>query len=30
MNNFLDYLLMSIQFKSYKEVNRDYLSRLMK
>ena len=29
-NNFLDYLLiMSIRFKSYKEVNRDYLSRLM-
>ena len=29
-NNFLDYLLkMSIRFKSYKEVNRDYISRLM-
>ena len=30
IHNHLDYLLiMSIQFKSYKEVNRDYLYRLL-
>ena len=30
IHNFLDYLLiMSIRFKSYKEVSRDYLSRLL-
>ena len=30
IHNFLDYLLiMSIRFKSYKEVGRDYLFRLL-